>query len=60
MKIIVDIREKALIPIIKSLNNDLGLKCEIVIEKLDIGDIIIKDDTNEKLIIERKLKFHNS
>lgn len=54
MKIIIDNREKALIPVIKSLNNDLEFKCEIAIEKLDIGDIIIKDDTHEKLIIERK------
>lgn len=54
MKILIDNREKALIPVIKSLNNDLGLKCELVIEKLDIGDIIIKDGTCEKIIIERK------
>ncbi len=54
MKILVDNREKALIPVIKSLNTDLGFKCEIVIEKLDIGDIIIKDGIHEKLVVERK------
>ena len=42
IKIIVDNREKKIIPIIKSLNNDYEYNYEIVIDKLDIGDIIIK------------------
>jgi ERCC4-type nuclease len=54
MQICIDARENALIPIIKSLKDDLGFECEIIIEKLDIGDIIIKDCDQEKMIIERK------
>jgi ERCC4-type nuclease len=55
MKIKVDIREKKLIPLLKALNNDYEYNIEIVSEKLDLGDIIICDDTNkELLIIERK------
>ena len=47
IKIIVDNREKKLIPIIKSLNEDYDYNYEIVIDKLDIGDIIIKKDSAE-------------
>lgn len=54
IKIIVDNRERKLIPLIKSLNNDYGYNYEIVIDKLDIGDIIIKKDDEEIMIIERK------
>ena len=54
MKIIIDNREKGLIPIIQSLNKDENYNIEIDIEKLDVGDIIIKDAYNEKMIIERK------
>lgn len=54
IKIIIDNREKKLIPIIKSLNSDYDYNYEIVVDKLDIGDIIIKKDEEEVMIIERK------
>ena len=55
MKIKVDIREKKLIPLLKALNKDYGYDLEIIVEKLDLGDIIICDNENkELLIIERK------
>ena len=55
MKIVIDNRERAIIPLIKALNEDLGFKSSIEISKLDIGDFIIKDnDDNELLIVERK------
>ena len=59
MKIKVDIREKKLIPLLKALNSDYGYNIEIIVERLDLGDIIIySNDTdgnvNEHLIIERK------
>ena len=52
--IIVDNREKKLIPIIKSLNNDYDYNFNITVDKLDIGDIIIKKNGEEVMIIERK------
>ncbi len=59
MKIKVDIREKKLIPLLKALNSDYGYNIEIIVERLDLGDIIIySNDTDgvvkEHLIIERK------
>lgn len=51
----IDYREKKLIPIIQSLNNDYNFNIHIKVENLPIGDIIICDQKeNEKLIIERK------
>ena len=51
----IDYREKKLIPIIQSLNNDYNFNINIEVENLPIGDIIIYDKRgNEKLIIERK------
>ena len=59
MKNKVDIREKKLIPLLKALNRDYGYNIEIIVERLDLGDIIIysndKDgNVKEHLIIERK------
>lgn len=58
MKIKVDTREKKLIPLLKALNSDYGYNIEIIVERLDLGDIIIYSDAdgnvNEHLIIERK------
>ena len=55
MKIIIDNREKKLIPLIQALNIDLKLSFDIEISKLDLGDFIIQDtEGNNILIIERK------
>ena len=54
IRIIVDNREKKLIPLINSLNKDYDYNYEIIVDKLDIGDIIIKKDEEERIIIERK------
>lgn len=54
IKIVIDNREKKLIPIIRSLNEDYNFNLEIDVEKLDIGDIIIKEGDVERMIIERK------
>ena len=58
MKIKVDIREKKLIPLLKALNSDYGYNIEIIVERLDLGDIIIYSEEDgtvkEHLIIERK------
>lgn len=55
MKIIIDNRERELINLLKAFSDNNGFKFVIEVEKLDIGDIIIKDDNdNTKLIIERK------
>ena len=54
MRIIIDNRERGLIPIIQSLNKDENFNIQIDVETLDIGDIIIKDGESEKIIIERK------
>lgn len=55
MQIILDIREKDLCKLMPSLCNDLGIKVNIKTEMLELGDIIIADDTGkELLLIERK------
>ena len=55
MKIILDNRERRLIKLVNSLKNQYGFNhIEISVEKLDIGDITIKNGDNELLIIERK------
>tara|TARA_B100000795_G_C22804773_1_gene444129 strand:+ start:4306 stop:5064 length:759 start_codon:yes stop_codon:yes gene_type:complete len=55
MKIKVDVREKKLIPLLKALNNDYGYNLDIIVERLDLGDIIVCDEEDtELLIIERK------
>jgi len=55
MKIIYDYREKDLIDLSKTYVCDNNLtNIEIEVERLDIGDIIIKSDEKELLIIERK------
>lgn len=55
MKIIVDNRERTLIKLLPALSKDYNFKATIEVQKLDIGDIVIKDDDDiELLIIERK------
>lgn len=54
MRIEIDVREKDLIDIVKTINIMNG-NYEIIIKALPIGDIIIYDDqNNERIIIERK------
>ena len=54
MKIKVDNREHTLIKLLKALKTDYKYNFEIIVEKLDLGDIIICRDEEELLIIERK------
>lgn len=55
MEIIVDNREKALIKLLNAINTDEDKKLPIKIEKLDLGDIIIRNQNGEDvLIMERK------
>lgn len=55
MEIIIDYREKKLIKIMKSQLEMYEYKnIEIKVENLPLGDIIIKKNDEEKLIIERK------
>ena len=56
MIIKVDIREGELIKIITQLVNTIPSfkELQIITENLPLGDIIITDNVNEKLIIERK------
>lgn len=54
IKVVVDIREKKLIKLLQALHKDYELKIEIEIDTLDLGDIIIYKNDEEKMIIERK------
>ena len=55
MKIIIDYREKDLIELCNSKLNENFKNINIIHENLPIGDVIIKDDNdNELIIIERK------
>jgi ERCC4-type nuclease len=55
MEIIIDNREHKLIKLIKAFKVDFGFETfKITVDKLDIGDIIIKKNDIEILIIERK------
>ena len=54
MNIKIDVREKDIIKLIKPLQTDLGLKFNIEILNLPLGDVIIESDKDELLIIERK------
>tara|TARA_B100000686_G_scaffold336078_1_gene405504 strand:+ start:656 stop:1438 length:783 start_codon:yes stop_codon:yes gene_type:complete len=54
MNIKIDVREKDIIKLIKPLQIDLGLKFNIEILTLPLGDIIIEHEKDELLIIERK------
>ena len=54
MKIKVDNREHTLIKLLNALKTQYEYSFEIVVEKLDLGDIIICKDEEELLIIERK------
>jgi ERCC4-type nuclease len=55
MKIIIDIREMALYEqCISTLTNHSEIHMDISLETLNLGDIIIRNDTEDILIIERK------
>ena len=56
IKIIIDYREKRLISLTENLLKNLNLEkhFEVISENLPLGDIILKDDEKELLIIERK------
>lgn len=55
MKIKIDNRERSLIKLLHALKQKYNLKkIELVVEKLDIGDIIIEKNGKELLIVERK------
>ena len=56
MKIRIDNRERSLIKLMKALKNQYEFNhLEIVVEKLDLGDIIIENKKgDELLVIERK------
>lgn len=54
MRISIDVREKELIDVVKTLNI-MGGNHEIIVGALPIGDIIVYDDEgDERIIIERK------
>ena len=55
MKLHIDICEKKIIGLIEALQDDLDIHIDTCIERLPVGDFIIKDDTGKEcLIIERK------
>jgi len=54
MHIKVDIRENTLIKLLKALNNDYGFNFEIIVERMDLGDISIWNEEEELLLLERK------
>ena len=55
MKIVIDNREHSFIKLINTMVSDGNFNCTIEIEKLDLGDISIRTDDNEELLlIERK------
>jgi len=54
MQIKVDIRENTLIKLLKALNNDYGFNFEIIVERMDLGDISIWNNGEELLLLERK------
>ncbi len=55
MNIIIDNRERRLIKLVKALKDEYELKnLSIIVEKLDLGDIIIKNNNKELLVLERK------
>lgn len=55
MKIIVDHREHTLIKLLKILSKEYGFRAVLEIDNLAIGDIVIKNDNDEELLIlERK------
>ena len=54
VKIVVDYREKQLIKLLNIFNKEYNFELTIEIENLDIGDVIIKKDDKELLILERK------
>jgi len=54
MKLIIDNREKKIIPLIKALNEDLEMNIDIEIQMLPLGDFIIQDNDKDIVIFERK------
>lgn len=55
MKLILDYREQELISVINEINTNKDSTIEIIVENLTIGDIVLRDNENNDLvIIERK------
>lgn len=54
MLIKVDNREHTLIKLLKALKNDYEFNVDIIVEKLDLGDIAIYNEEEELLLLERK------
>ena len=54
-KIVIDNREKTLIKYIKMLNANFACPITIEVEELDLGDVIIRDlSDNDMIVMERK------
>ena len=54
-KIVIDNREKTLIKYIKMLNANFDCPITIEVEELDLGDVIIRDlSDNDMIVMERK------
>ena len=54
MNILVDVREQTLLKVLTALRTEYRLKVEINQVKLDLGDLIIRHNDTELVIIERK------
>ena len=54
MHITVDIREHTLIKLLKALKNDYEFSFDIIVERMDLGDVAIYDGEEELLLVERK------
>lgn len=55
MKLLIDVREKQLIKLLSALQKTDDVRFDTYIDTLPLGDLIIKDDDdNELIIIERK------
>jgi len=54
VEIKIDYREKKLIKLLNLFNKEYKLGLKISVENLDIGDIVLYKNENEKIIIERK------
>src|SRR6056300_1254299 len=53
-QLIIDERERKVIPLIKAMINDYNMDIDVVVDTIPLGDFIIKCDDKELLIIERK------
>ena len=54
MHITVDIREHTLIKLLKALKNDYEFTFDIIVERMDLGDVAIYNGKEELLLVERK------